>query len=232
VLKGKMTKITFNIDKRSDKKNKAIRRQGKLPANFYQAGEDSVALEVDLQKFNKLYQEAGDTNLVYLTIDGDKKTHPSMIDDVQYDHLGNVIHVIFRGVKLTEKITANIPVELVGEFDVDNSDLVLVKDEVEVEALPTDFPESFVIDQSKFTSVEDSVTLADLEFDQEKVTLVLGEDENPEEITVVAVQEQREEEVEEAPEEMAEPELVGDEAKKGDEKTEAAAEESSEEKAE
>lgn len=208
-----MTKIKFNIDKRSDKKNKQIRREGRIPANVYQAGEDSISLEVNTVKFEKLYNEAGDTSLVYLTVEGIKNALPVMIDEVQYDHMGQPIHVVFRKVKLTEKISTNVPVELVGEFDVENAVLVLVKDEVEVEALPTDFPENFTIDQSKFTQVGDSITLADLEYDKDKVTLVLSEDENPEEITVVSVQEQREEEPEETPEEMVEPALVGEEGK-------------------
>jgi large subunit ribosomal protein L25 len=223
-----MTQLKFNIDKRSDKKTKQIRREGRIPANVYQAGEDSIALEVNTLQFNKLYQEAGDTTLVYLTVEGDKKALPVMIDEVQYDNMGKPLHVVFRKVKLTEKITTHVPVELIGEFAVPNSVLVMVKDEVEVEALPTDFPENFEIDQSKFTQVGDSITLADLEYDKAKVTLVLGEDENPEEITVVAVQEQREEEPEEAPaEEVAEPELVG-----GEKKEEASTEAPAEEKAE
>ena len=225
-----MTKIKFSIDKRSDKKNKQIRRDGRIPANVYQAGEESIALEVNTLKFEKLYNEAGDTSLVYLTVEGIKNALPVMIDEVQYDHMGQPIHVVFRKVKLTEKISTNVPVELVGEFDVDNAVLVLVKDEVEVEALPTDFPENFTIDQSKFTQIGDSITLADLEYDKEKVTLVLGEDENPEEITIVSVQEQREEEPEEAPEELVEPELVGAEDKESDseETTDSSAEEKKE----
>ena len=226
-----MTKIKFSIDKRSDKKNKQIRREGRIPANVYQAGEESIVLEVDTLKFEKLYNEAGDTSLVYLTVEGIKNALPVMIDEVQYDHMGEPIHVVFRKVKLTEKISTNVPVELVGEFDVENAVLVLVKDEVEVEALPTDFPENFTIDQSKFTQVGDSITLADLEYDKEKVTLVLGEDENPEEVTVVSVQEQREEEPEEVPEELVEPELVGAEDKEEDseETTDSSAEEKKEE---
>ena len=227
-----MTKIKFNIDKRSDKKNKQIRREGRIPANVYQAGEDSISLEVNTVKFEKLYNEAGDTSLVYLTVEGIKNALPVMIDEVQYDHMGQPIHVVFRKVKLTEKISTNVPVELVGEFDVENAVLVLVKDEVEVEALPTDFPENFTIDQSKLTQVGDSITLADLEYDKDKVALVLSEDENPEEITVVSVQEQREEEPEETPEEeLAEPELVGEEGKEeaAEEVSDAPAEEKKEE---
>lgn len=222
-----MTQIKFNIDKRSDKKTKQIRREGRIPANVYQAGADSISLEVDALKFRNLYNEAGDTTLVYLTVEGSKKAMPVMIDEVQYDNMGKPLHVVFRKVLLTEKISTHVPVELVGEFNVPDTVLVLVKDEVEVEALPTDFPEAFVIDQSKFTQAGDTVTLADLEYDKSKVALVLGEDENPEEITVVSVQEQREEEPEEAPAEVAEPELVG-----GDKEEAPAEDAKAEEKAE
>jgi hypothetical protein len=76
--------------------------------------------------------------------------------------------------------------------------LVVVKDEIEVEALPADLPEKFEIDVSLLTEVGQMVTYADLKYDRSKVTLVLGEE--GEEEPVVLVQEQREEEPEEEPE--------------------------------
>lgn len=205
-----MEKVIFSVEKRAAMKPRQLRVSGKLPANMYQSGKESVALQCGAQAFTKLYDQVGDTGLVYLSLAGEKEL-PVLIDEVQYNYEGRVIHVVFRKVNLKEKIKAEIPVELVGEFAVDGAVLVLVKDSVEVEALPTDLPEKFEIDQSKLTEIGQVITLADLHFDQSKVELVLAEGEMPESVTLVSVQEQREEEVEEpVSTEVVEPERVGE----------------------
>ena len=210
-------KITFNAAKRGESKAKKLRREGIVPANVYRPGEDSIALQFKELSFVKLYKEVGDSSLVYLNVDGLKSAIPVLIDEVSYDYMGkNIEHVVFRGVNLKEKVKANVAVELIGEFIVDDAVIVLVKDEVEVEALPADLPEKFEIDQSRFTKAGDALTLADLDFDKSKVELVLGEDEDPAEVTIVAVQEQREEEVEEVPEEPSEPEVIGEKKAEGE----------------
>src|SRR5690606_16699891 len=107
----------------------------------------------------------------------EKGEFPVLIDDMQYDVYGKeMCHVVFRKVNLSEKITATVSIELVGEFNVDDAVLVLAKDSVEVEALPTDIPEKFVVDQSKLLAIGDQITLDTLEFDRSKVSLVLAED--------------------------------------------------------
>jgi len=50
-----MTKITFKVDKRSNKKAKQLRREGRLPANVYIPKKDSIALELDPIDFAKLW---------------------------------------------------------------------------------------------------------------------------------------------------------------------------------
>jgi large subunit ribosomal protein L25 len=209
-----MTKITFKVDKRSNKKAKQLRREGRLPANVYIPKKDSIALELDPIDFAKLYSEAGETGLIYLNIGGESQAVPALIDQVDMDYLGaNFEHVVFRGVNLKEKITANVPVEVIGEFDVAEAVLITVQDEVEVEALPANLPEKFVFDVSSLKAIGDAFTLADLDYDKDKVELVLPEDENPSERVLVSVQAQEEEEVVETPDELVEPELVGEDEK-------------------
>lgn len=208
-----MTQTNFSVVIRDQKiKGKKLRKQGVVPANIYGASKPSQAIQVDPKMFLKLHQEAGETSLVYLSV-GEKKTKiPVLIDDVQYDVYGNeLLHVTFKQVDLKDKITAEIPVVVVGEFDVDNAVLVTVRDTIEVEALPTDFPEKFEIHAEKLTEIGQTVTLADLQYDSSKVTLILGE--NGLEAPVVLVQEMKEEVEEEvAEEEVA---LEGEKAEEG-----------------
>lgn len=206
-----MEKTTFQVSKKQNKKNKQLRREGLVPANMYQAGKESLALEINNISFLKLIRNLSDNALVYLQVEGEKGEYPVLIDDLQYDVYGkNLLHVVFRKVNLAEKITAYIPVELVGELDVENGVLVLVKDSIEVEALPTNLPEKFEVDQGKFTAVGDQFTMAELNFDASKVSLILAEEEKAEEVVVALVQEKAEEVEEEVSSELVEPELVGE----------------------
>jgi len=211
-----MEKTTFQVNKKQSKKNKQLRREGLIPANMYQAGKDSLALEINNLAFLKLTRSLSDNALIYLQVEGEKGEFPVLIDDIQYDVYGkNLLHVVFRKVNLAEKITAYIPVELVGELDVENGVLVLVKDNIEVEALPTDLPEKFEVDQNKLTAIGDQFTMADFNFDSSKVSLALAEEETAEDVVIALVQEKAEEVEEEVSEELVEPELVGE--KKEDE---------------
>lgn len=210
-------KIKFTAQQREllGKKTKNLRRAGLVPANVSGAIKKPQAISFDKNQFLKLYNQVGDTGLFYLTIEDDSQDMPVLVDDVQIDPVTeDLVHVVLKKVNLKEKISAEVPVELVGENDVPGAVVVGVVDSVEVEALPTDLPEKFEIDISKLTEIGQSVTFADLDFDKAAVTLVIEEEElnNP----VVLLQEQREEEVAES-EEPAETEIVG-----GSQKNEAA----------
>ncbi len=211
-----MEKTKLIVSKKQNKKNNQLRREGLIPANMYQAGKESIALELDNGIFSKLIRNLNENAILYLQINDDKKELPVLIDEIQYDVFGkNILHVVFRKINLSEKIHADVSIELVGEFDVENGVLVLAKDSVEIEALPTDVPENFKIDQSQLKAIGDKITLDSLVFDSSKITLVLGEEEKPEDIALVLVQEKAEEVVEEeTSEELVEPELVGDKEEK------------------
>lgn len=209
------SQTTFSVTPREliGKKVKQLRKESKIPANIMGLSKDSQAVVTDRIKFEKLYTEEGDTGLVYLEIEGVTKKVPVLIEDVQRDPMtGNVAHAIFKRVNLNVKVKAEVSVEVVGESSVDDAVLVLVRDAIEVEALPADFPEDFIINAEDFTEIGQTVTLADLKFDREKVSLVLSEEED--ETSPVAILQAVKEEVAEEPatEETAEGEKPAAEA--------------------
>jgi large subunit ribosomal protein L25 len=200
-----MTQTKFAVKERETAKPKQLRSKGLVPANVYGDGK-SKAVQVGYQEFIKLYDEAGENSLIYLSIEGETKPRPVLIAEVQLDPLtGKIIHVAFQQVSLKEKISAEIPVEIEGEFKVAGGVLVVVKDAVEVEALPTDLPEKFVFSVEQLTEIGQTITYKDLIIDKTKVTLVLGEEGEDE--PLIIVQEQKEE-VEETPAEEAEGETT------------------------
>lgn len=213
-------KVVFHVSSRDlvgSGKSSQLRRQGKVPANLFGLGKESTPLVVDPNAFRRFLDEHGENTLTYLKIDDGKKEEPVLIEEVQRDKMSNTIsHVSFKRVSLKEKVKAEIEIETIGEVEIKGAVVSLVKDNVEVEALPTDLPEKFEVDVSGLTEVGQVISLNDLQFDRSKVELVLGEDENPEEIPVVIVQAVKEEKEEEPVLEVAETAEAGEAEKSED----------------
>jgi large subunit ribosomal protein L25 len=179
------------------KKSKQLRAKGLVPANISGKINQPVAVTVPGKEFHKIYMDAGETGVVYVQVEGEKKARPTLIESVDYDPMTRKpLHVSFRQVDLKEKVTATVPVELVGELSINDASVNQIVQEIEVEALPTDFPEAFEIDLSQFTEIGQEFTVAQLKADPEKLSLALEPDE-----VLVQIQElqQMEEVTEEAP---------------------------------
>lgn len=212
-------KVVFHVfsrDAAGTNSAKKLRKQGKVVGNIYGLGKESTGVFMDKQSIKKLYESHGDTGLIYLQVDDLKKQVPVLITEYETDPFGaSVLHVAFKRVNLSDPVEVDIPVTLTGEAKIDNAVVSLVKDFVRVEALPADLPEGFEIDISTLTEVGQMVTVSQLEYDKEKVSLVLNEDEDPETMTLVVVQEIKEE-VEETPEPEVENSEISAETSDGD----------------
>jgi len=185
------------------KKNKLLRAERLLPAVIFGKGLESISIVVDYNAFVKVFKEAGETTVFDIVVD-DKK-HPVLVREMQPHHItSKPIHVSFYEVNLKEKITANIPVEIINEEENElvksGEALVLtLLNEIEVESLPTDLPEDFVIDATKLVDMDSIITVADLEYNREKVEIVdLAADEIIAKLDHAQMLEEEEEEVDEA----------------------------------
>lgn len=197
------------------RKVKALRKQGILPANIYGKKVKSQSVQVKLSDFEKVFKEVGETGLVGLMISGKKIS--ALVHNAQVDPVTDaLIHADFLQVDLKEKVTAQVPVELIGESPAEKQGLgTLVKhvEEIEVEALPADLPEKFEIDLSKLTEVDQSILAGDIKANKKKVEIKL----DPERILVKVEPLRKEEEVkEEAPKEEVVEGEKGVEAKEKD----------------
>ncbi|OGV97133.1 hypothetical protein A2W24_00300 [Microgenomates group bacterium RBG_16_45_19] len=175
-----------------------LRRQGFIPANVYGTKTKSFAVQVKHADFSLVYSQSGATGLINLAVTGSQKTHPVLITNVQTHPVTSLpLHVDFREVSLTEKVTANIAFETTGDSPAVkdlNGVLVIIHNELEVEALPAYLPDKFVLDISSLAEIGASLFVKDLKFDRKLVTLAL----TPEEM-LVTIKPQEEEKVEEAP---------------------------------
>lgn len=179
------------------RKVKALRRDGVIPGNVFGANMKSIAVQFDKKSIIETVKEAGLSSLINLSIEGESKSHPVLIAGYHTDPVsGALLHVDLHEVNLKEKTTASIPVHTIGEAPAvaEGNILVVLRNEIDVEALPTDLPEALEVDVTALAAVGDTIHAKDLKVDRSKVTLVI-EDEEP----VVTIQEPAKEEVVVAP---------------------------------
>lgn len=204
------------------RKLKALRREGIVPANVYGKMTPSTSIQVDLKDFLKVFEEAGETGLVDLKVD--KDTKPVLIHNVQRNPVTGVpVHVDFLQVDLKQKVTVMVPLEFVGEAQAEKDEIGIVVrqlNEIEVEALPTELPESIEVDLSGLAQIDDSIKVGDIKVDTTRIEVKT----DPEQIVAAVTELAKEEVIEEvAPvegEEGAVPaegaEEAGSSAKPGD----------------
>ncbi|MCJ7658513.1 MAG: 50S ribosomal protein L25 [Anaerolineales bacterium] len=178
---------------------KALRREGQLPAVLYGRNFETQPIMFDYRETSRVIQLLGSSTLV--VIDLGEESHYALIREKQRDVIkGNLLHVDFQVVSLTEKVHAEVSVELIGESPAvkDLGGLIVVNNEqLEVEALPRDLPDRIVIDISTLQEIGDTIYVRDLNLEGD-VSIMADEDEPIVLITLPSVEaEPEEEEVEE-----------------------------------
>lgn len=188
--------LTANTRTLFGRKTKQLRKKGIIPANIFGKKIKSMAIELEAGVLLDTMRKAGETGLIHLKIKGDNSVHPVLVSGYAQDPVTDaMLHVDFHEVDLKQKTTATVPLKAVGESDAVKGGMVLVmfKNELEVEALPTDLPDSIEVDISSLTEVGSTILAKDLKFDRSKVTVEIG-DEEP----IATIQEPAKEEVVEA----------------------------------
>lgn len=225
-----MEQIELRVQNRSlvGKKTKRLRRSGLIPAILYGPRTEPISLQVKERDLRLALNRAGTNHLIVLTLDEADAPRMTLAREVQRDVVTHsLLHVDFYEVVMTEKITADIPITLVGESPIVARNaglLVRGIDSVQVQCLPSQLLESIVVDVSVLEELEQAVLVEDLEVDEFIEILT-----NPEEVMVkvlpLRLEELVEEEVEAAEVEVigageeraAEPEEVLEEAREAEE---------------
>jgi len=147
---------------------KRERAKGIIPAIVYRKGERSVPLFLDRKAMEKaLRTSAGENALINLKIEGDEKAKAKtcIIKEIQHDPLsGNILHVDFNEISLTEEIKVNVPLASKGEpagIREEGGVLEHLLWEVQVECLPTDIPQKLEVDVSNL-KIGDALFIKDI----------------------------------------------------------------------
>lgn len=172
---------------------KKTRAEGLVPGIFYAKDSEPIAVAAKANELQKVVDEAGTSALVDVTVNGED--HKILFKEIQEHPFKNqLLHFDAYGVNLKEKIKLSIPVVLEGRDDIRVQPSVLLQllEEVEVECLPTSLPSEGVVNVADM-QIGDTLTVADLDVASIADIEVLTDLDE----AVCALQEPREEVVEE-----------------------------------
>jgi large subunit ribosomal protein L25 len=148
------------------RESRRLRREGYVPGVLYGRGNDPRPICVPERELRRVLTGSHGLHAILdVVLEGQRKTHPSILKDYQRDGLrGTLAHVDLLEVRLDRPIQAQVVVELVGEPEGVKEGGVLsqVTREIAVEALPMAVPDRIELDVSGLAMGE-TLRVADLE---------------------------------------------------------------------
>ncbi len=151
------------------KKTRFLRRQGSTPAHLLGHGIESLALQCDTAELQRIIAQGGTTRIIELNIEAEKQPRSVFIREIQRDEInGQLLHVDFYQVKMTEKITADIPIVLVGEAPATKSKENMLEQlltQLGVECLPEKLPPQIEVDLSLLAEAGQAIHVKDIALD-------------------------------------------------------------------
>lgn len=174
--------MQLTVTKRT-KQTKAERskrlRQGFVPGAVYGKGLEPFLVEVPARGIaDVLIAETGINTMIDLTVGGDKAKHSVLIDNLERDPITRgFISVGFHQIRRGDKVTAQVPVNLVGvPSDVTLNDALLehLLETITVHAQPADLPPHLDVDVSQM-KIGDVMRVSDLPHNP-KVEFTTGEE--------------------------------------------------------
>jgi len=157
--------MELQVQKRQPGKVKKLLKNLKVPGIVYGKHLDEpVMVQFDKNAFIKLYKKAGTSTPITLKWD-DGFEQLVLIHDYQLEPVKDILlHVDFLALKKWEKVKAAVPVviEWVETLQKQGLEANVVKNEIEVEAIPSKLPSEIKIDVSKLKDGE-NISVADLQ---------------------------------------------------------------------
>ncbi|MGK0551098.1 50S ribosomal protein L25/general stress protein Ctc [Enterococcus faecalis] len=183
-----------------------LRHEGKVPAVVYGYEIESTPIFFDEKALGKILREHGANTVITMEING--KRINSLMSKMQVDTFTNRIkHVEFLSVNMTETTEVEAEIVLIGEALGAKAGGVVTQNlyTALVAATPDKLPESIEVD---ITSLEigAAITVADLPKNADYEILTDGEEQ------IVSIVEAQTSATDETASEVAEPEVIGDQA--------------------
>jgi large subunit ribosomal protein L25 len=146
---------------------------------LYGPGFTSELYQASAFDANGALSSAGMTSLISLQVEEKKEPLKVLVRDIQRDVLTDaLLHVDLYRVSMTQEITTEIPIELIGESLIVTQGTAMVlhlMDRVEIECLPGDLVPSLELDISLLQNVDDALHVKDLSVPEGITVLTDGE---------------------------------------------------------
>ena len=192
-----MDQVELEVSKREimGKKVRFLRRQGITPVHLFGRDIESLALQCDTDRLQRVLAQSGHAALVALKLGNERRQRSVVVREIQRgSRRGELLHVDFYQVRMAEKIKVEVPVVLVGEAPASKprgSTLLQELNTLTVECLPSEIPASVELDLGALTDPEQVIRVKDIELGEEIAVL------NDPELVVVRIISRAEEKIEE-----------------------------------
>ncbi len=148
-----MTVTAESRDSRGKNEARRLRAHGAMPAVVYGGPSGATAVAVNPKEVTRiLNSKTGHNTIFNLSVTGKEET-PVMIVDWQYDPIkDSLLHVDLKRIDLSQRITVNVPVVTHGDpkgVKLQGGIHEVVTREIQIECLPDEIPEQFVVDVSE-----------------------------------------------------------------------------------
>ncbi|MEE9198858.1 MAG: 50S ribosomal protein L25 [Dehalococcoidia bacterium] len=159
-------KLSADVRQTLGKKVRFLRRQGLIPANLYGPTTESIPLQIDFRHLQQALLRGGRNAVLTVSVNGERGSRTAVLRGIQRDpRTDELLHVDLYQVDVTQAITAEIPIVIVGE-----SSLVKVRAAVltqslgaiEVEGLPTELPRTVEVDVTDLMEIDQEIRVRDL----------------------------------------------------------------------
>ena len=197
-----MDQVELVAEKRTilGKHVKQLRRQGWVPGVMYGREFDPVPVQLEVRRLAKLLSQVGGSQLIAVNVKGHDQPELALVREVQRDSInGELLHVDLYRVEMGERLTAEVPLTLVGESPIVTARegmLLQGISSVEVECLPGDLVDAIEVDISRLTAAEMGLSVRDLVVSP-GLEILTDPDEMIARVVYLAEEEEVEEEIEE-----------------------------------
>jgi large subunit ribosomal protein L25 len=152
-MRKELTITAESRDSRGKNEARRLRTKGSMPAVVYGGSTGPLPVAVSPKELTRiLNSKTGHNTIFNLNVGGSEDT-PVMIVDWQYDPIKNsLLHVDLKRIDLTQRIVVNVPVITQGEpkgVKVQGGLHEIVTRELQIECLPQEIPEHFIVDVSE-----------------------------------------------------------------------------------
>jgi len=171
-----MKNIILNAKKRStNKSNRAkLIEKKQTPAIVYGHKVNNQLIAINSRRIADVFDLVGTSSLIDLKI-GNTKAVSVIIQEIQLDPVSDkIIHVDFYQVKKDVKIKTEIPLKFIKKSSAvedDGGNLIIDRQEIEIECLPTDLVDKIIVDISVLKTFDDVIRIKDLKI-PDKITVL------------------------------------------------------------